>query len=198
MWTKSVIFSTNLPHRLTFQGPIQERVIDGDTIRVRHCPTRFSCPKQDKNTKRIYDSTMSIRLYGVDSPELQKRQSDPPSQPFAVDAKEFTSNTVMGKTIKLKLLRKDQYGRAVAKVEGGRSILPPFKKKDVSLELVRNGLATIYTGGGAEYDGNRQTLEDAQSTAKKRKRGVWSLGDARVSPADFKRTQKEQKLSRVP
>ena len=43
-----------------------ERVIDGDTIRVRHCRTRFSCPKPDPNVKRIYDSTLSIRIYGVD------------------------------------------------------------------------------------------------------------------------------------
>ena len=170
---------------------LQERVIDGDTIRVRHCPTRFSCPQPDKNTRRIYDSTMSIRLYGVDSPELQKRKSDPPSQPFANEAKEFTSKMVLGKTVKLKLLRKDQYGRALAKVEGGRSILPPFKKKDVSVELVRKGLATVYTGGGAEYDGNRQILEDLQSEARKSKRGVWSQGGTIQTPAEFKRLQKQ-------
>ena len=134
---------------------------------------------------------MSIRLYGVDSPELQKRKSDPPSQPFAEEAKEFTSKMVLGKTVKLKLLRKDQYGRALAKVEGGRSMLPPFKKKDLSIELIRKGLATIYTGGGAEYDGNRQTLEDLQSEARKSKRGVWSHGGTIQTPAEFKRLQKQ-------
>ena len=134
---------------------------------------------------------MSIRLYGVDSPELQKRKSDPPSQPFANEAKEFTSKMVLGKTVKLKLLRKDQYGRALAKVEGGRSILPPFKKKDVSVELVRKGLATVYTGGGAEYDGNRQILEDLQSEARKSKRGVWSQSGTIQTPAEFKRLQKQ-------
>jgi endonuclease YncB( thermonuclease family) len=169
---------------------VQERIIDGDTIRVRHCPTRFSCPKPDEKTRRIYDNTLSIRLYGVDSPELQKRQSDPPSQPFANEAKDFTSQLVMGKTVKLKLLRKDQYGRALAKVEGGRSFMPPFRKKDVSVELVRNGLATVYTGGGAEYDGNRRILEDLQSTAQKKRRGVWSQGQGMMSPGEFKRLQK--------
>jgi endonuclease YncB( thermonuclease family) len=134
---------------------------------------------------------MSIRLYGVDSPELQKRKSDPPSQPFANEAKEFTSKMVLGKTVKLKLLRKDQYGRALAKVEGGRSMLPPFKKKDVSIELVRKGLATVYTGGGAEYDGNRQILEDLQSEARRSKRGVWSQGGTIQTPAQYKRLQKQ-------
>ena len=133
---------------------------------------------------------MSIRLYGVDSPELQKRKSDPPSQPFALEAKEFTSDLLLGKKVRIKLLRKDQYGRAVAKVEGDRRILPPFRRKDVSLELVRNGLATIYTGGGAEYDGNRDTLKDLEANAKKQKRGVWSQGSGMMSPAEFKRQQK--------
>jgi endonuclease YncB( thermonuclease family) len=131
---------------------------------------------------------MSIRVYGVDSPELQKRKSDPPSQPFAMEAKDFTSNLVLGKTVRIKLLRKDQYGRAIAKVEDRRRF-PPFNRRDVSLELVRNGFATIYTGGGAEYDDHRDTLEDLQAQAKKRKRGVWSLQDM-VTPAEFKRQQK--------
>jgi endonuclease YncB( thermonuclease family) len=175
-------------HHIGWCFPLQERIIDGDTIRVRHCPTRFSCPKPDPNTRRIYDSTMSIRLYGVDCPELQKRKSDAPSQPFAAEATDFTSDMVLGKTVRIKLLRKDQYGRAVAKVEGRRRF-PPFSRRDVSSELVRNGFATIYTGGGAEYDGQRDTLEDLQAQAMKRKRGVWSLKDM-VSPAEFKRQQK--------
>ena len=133
---------------------------------------------------------MSIRIYGVDCPELQKRNSDPPSQPFAIDAKDFTSNLLLGKTVRIKLLRKDQYGRAVAKVEGSRRRFPPFQRRDVSLELVRNGLATIYTGGGAEYDNNRSTLEDLEAKAKKRKIGVWSQGKEMMTPAEFKRQQR--------
>ena len=180
-------------HRMScFQFVVcrKERIIDGDTIRIRHCPTRFSCPEPDSKTRRIYDSTLSIRLYGVDCPELQKRKSDAPSQPFAAEAKDFTSDLLLNKKVRIKLLRKDQYGRAVAKVEGSRRLLPPFNRKDVSLELVRNGLATIYEGGGAEYDGNIEILKNYQRTAEKRKRGVWSQAQM-MSPAEFKRQQKQ-------
>lgn len=156
---------------------------------MRHCPTRFSCPAPKDKVRRIYDNTLSIRLYGVDCPELQKRKSDPPSQPFAAEAKDFTSNLVLNRKVRIKLLRKDQYGRAVAKVEGGRRPLPPFTRKDVSQELVRKGLATIYSGGGAEYDGNLAVLQDLQRSAEKRKRGVWSQGEM-ITPAEFKRQQK--------
>ena len=170
------------------------RVIDGDTIRVRHCPSRFFSTGRsfDPNAKRIYDSTLSIRIYGVDCPELQKRSSDPPSQPFAQEAMDFTTKLVMGKLVRIKLLRKDQYGRAVGKVETTRKLMmiPPFSRKDISIELIKRGLATLYTGGGAEYDGNREILESMQARATRRKLGVWSLGENMVSPADFKRQQK--------
>lgn len=134
---------------------------------------------------------MSIRIYGVDAPELQKRKSDPPSQPFAEESKQVTSDLVLGKTVAVKLLRRDQYGRAVAKVETPRRFnsFPPFVKRDVSVELTKRGLATLYTGGGAEYDGNREKLESIESRAKKGCKGVWS-DDNYVSPAEFKRMQK--------
>ncbi|CAJ1942410.1 unnamed protein product [Cylindrotheca closterium] len=102
--------------------------------------------------------TLSIRIYGVDAPELQKRNAYPLSQPFAEEAKQLTSDLVIG------------------------------RKKDVSIELTKRGLATLYTGGGAEYDGNRALLESLEGKAKKSRVGVWSNNNY-VSPAEFKRMQ---------
>ncbi|OEU12191.1 hypothetical protein FRACYDRAFT_244448 [Fragilariopsis cylindrus CCMP1102] len=97
-----------------------ERAIDGDTVRIRHCRTSFYCEDRMKKVptsgsrrisleppKRIYDSTLSIRLYGVDCPEIQKRKNDPPSQPFGDEAKEYVTNLVLGKKVKVTLLSKD-------------------------------------------------------------------------------------------
>jgi endonuclease YncB( thermonuclease family) len=168
-----------------------ERVIDGDTIRVAHCPTYFSCPERD--TKQgLADTTIKVRLYGVDCPELQKKKSDPSSQPFAKEATAFTSSIVLDKTVEIKLLNKDKYGRAISKVQAG-----PL---DLSPELVQRGFATMYTGKGAEYDGNKKLLESIQEQAKKRKTGIWSFGDNMVSPADFKRQQNrlQQKAQLAP
>jgi micrococcal nuclease len=158
-----------------------EKVIDGDTIRVTHCPTYSSCPERDTKQK-LSDTTLSIRLYGVDSAELQKKKSDPPSQPFAKEGKDFTSATVLKKTVEIKLLKKDRYGRAVSKVNAG--------PQDLSVELTRRGLATMYTGKGAVYDDNKKLIELIQEQAQKRKIGMWSLGENMVSPAEFKRQQK--------
>ncbi len=131
----------------------------------------------------------------MDCPELQKKSTDPPSQPFAQEAKEYTTQLVLGKRVKVTLLSKDQYGRAIGKVETPRPVVPFLKSKDISMELVRNGLATIYTGRGAEYVGNKDVLQQMETEARKRKRGIWSQGDDMVSPSNFKRQQKELKFA---
>jgi endonuclease YncB( thermonuclease family) len=104
----------------------------------------------------------------------------------------MTAALVQDKKVRIKLLRKDQYGRAVAKVQSPkRSLLPPFKRKDVSIELIERGLATLYTGGGAEYDNKKELLQKKQHVAEKKKRGVWSQGSKMMTPAEFKRQQKQ-------
>ena len=82
-----------------------------------------------------------------------------------------------------KLLKKDQYGRVVGKVEAGGSL-------DISLGLLQNGLATIYRGKGADYDDQKEIFESFQKAAKQNRVGMWSLGDEMTTPAEFKRQQK--------
>ena len=129
-----------------------ERIIDGDTIRVRHVPFyRLTGRAPSPLTSRsIADQTMSIRVYGVDCPELAKNGNA--GQPFAQEAKQFTSDLMLHKMVKITFLKRDQYGRAVSAVE---TVSPWWTlglgRKDLSVELARSGLAELYTGGGAEY-----------------------------------------------
>jgi endonuclease YncB( thermonuclease family) len=162
-----------------------ERIIDGDTFRVRHYPgysTLYQTPEPLK-TGGIADLTLKIRLYGVDTPEIAKNKSQI-SQPFAQDAKDFTKNLIYHKMVQVTFLRKDQYSRAICQVE----TLPTYKvgPKDVSVELTRAGLAELYTGAGAVYAGQKGVLETSIRLAKEQKVGVWSLGDDLVTAKEAK------------
>ena len=137
-----------------------ERVIDGDTIRVRHIPGYSWLPWKRRPSplkkRGIADETLSIRIYGVDCPELSKRKNQT-SQPFALEAKQFTIDFCLHQTVKITFLRKDQYGRAIAVVERLPPAGPLLKwikglgRTDLTVALAKNGLAELYTSGGAEY-----------------------------------------------
>lgn len=168
-----------------------ERIIDGDTIRVRHVPGYGFGRKvpQPLQQRGISKDTLSIRIYGVDTPETGKNKRQT-SQPFGDEASKFTEDLVLNKMVKVTFLRKDQYRRAVAKVEtvedGLCSFLPGFGPKDLTMELAKAGLAELYTGSGAQYFGQKMEIEQAIEQAKREKRGIWSIED-RVSAAEYKR-----------
>jgi endonuclease YncB( thermonuclease family) len=64
----------------------------------------------------------------------------------------------------------------------------PFTQTDLSVELARNGLASLYTGSGAEYDDSFDILQQAIADAQRNKRGIWSSGIKQmVNPSDYKR-----------
>ena len=171
-----------------------ERVIDGDTMRVRHVPgygITNSAPSQPIKGP-IANVTLSIRIYGVDTPETGKNKRQA-SMPFGDDAKQFTTDLVYHKMVKITLLRRDQYNRAVASVETVPDAFRP--PQDLSLALAQAGLAELYTGKGAVYYNKRADLEHAVATAQRNQRGIWSLGDNRQSIADYKRQQKLEQVS---
>jgi endonuclease YncB( thermonuclease family) len=178
-----------------------ERIIDGDTIRVRHIPNYtwrhylLRCFYNHQQTlqplqqRGIAQETLSIRLYGIDCPELAKKKHQI-TQPFAEEAKAFTTQLCHHRVVKITLLRKDQYQRAVAIVE----VVPNgwFRRRhhDLSMALAQAGLAELYTGGGAEYGNQRVALEHAIQQAQRKRKGIWSLSQ-RISAAEYKQTQKE-------
>jgi micrococcal nuclease len=162
-----------------------EKIVDGDTFRVRHYPF-YPLSIGSKYPGKLSESTISVRMYGVDCPELAHFGN--PEQPYAKEASDYTRGMVDGKVVRIKLLRKDQYNRAVSKVTIKGML--PFSKSDVSLRLAEEGLATLYTGGGAEYDGKRELLESKIDSAKRRKRGMWKEGKKLETPAEYKKKNK--------
>jgi endonuclease YncB( thermonuclease family) len=166
------------------------KVVDGDTMRIRHLPWH-PFPSSSSYTGKLSDNTISVRIYGVDAPEVAKFGN--PDMFMGQEAKVYVEKRVDGKVVKVKLLRKDQYGRVVGNVSVRRTI-PFLPRMDLSMDLAKNGLATLYTGGGAEYDGHKEALISAIETAQKKKMGVWSNGvENMVSPAQYKQDIKANK-----
>ena len=139
------------------------RVTDGDTITV------------------VTDGQkVTIRLVGIDAPE-KSRGKHQIGQPFSQTSTKHLAGLVLNKPVDIVSYGTDQYGRTlgVVYVDG----------KDVNLEMVRAGLAEVYSGRPAKgFDnGPYQKAEDAAHNAGK---GMWSLGDKYISPKEWRKTKK--------
>ncbi|CAM9119778.1 unnamed protein product [Laminaria digitata] len=174
-------------NHVTLSGTVMS-VADGDSIRVRHKPNvPLPLPGRKMEGKRS-EETLQIRLYAVDCPEVAHFGNA--AQAFSAEAKEFTKSAVQGENVKLTLLSVDQYNRAICRVQYGRF---PFRK-DVSAELLKNGLAVLYRQGGAQYDGRKDMLSDLEANAKKSKTGLWGKKGGET-PAQYKARIKREKAA---
>jgi micrococcal nuclease len=132
-------------------------VADGDTITVLENKTQYR-----------------IRLFGIDAPEH--------SQDFRNRAKQFVSDMVFGKQVRVVKQDVDRYGRIVGIVICGDVC--------VNEELVRNGLAWVYR----RYC-KIQVCEDwlaLESQARAGKEGLWSHPGP-VPPWEFRRHKRSRK-----
>jgi len=153
-------------------------VTDGDTFRIRH-KTLISSGKYEG---KLSENTVVIRIAAVDTPETAKFGKE--GQPLGEEAKQWVKDQILDKDVSVQLLSRDQYQRVVGMVSYGTW---PFKK-NLSKELLKEGLAVVYRQGGAEYGGELDQFEKLEQAAKDKKIGVWS-GNYE-SPAEFKARQK--------
>jgi endonuclease YncB( thermonuclease family) len=116
------------------------------------------------------------------------------SQAFAEESKLRLKELVQGNIVKLKLLKRDQYGRAVALVLIPRFL---FLKQDISLKLLDEGLAVVYRGRDACYgsEENKKLYDNAEFKAKKRKKGIWSQSKIET-PGEYKKSAKNKTLNK--
>lgn len=159
--------------RATIAGRVT-KVSDGDTLRVQHLPLLASAPT----------STLKIRLCAVDAPETA--HFGKAGQPLGETAKAFSADRVEGKRVRLRLLSRDRYGRAVARVTYRGNWCG---RRDLSEDLLAAGLATVYHGGGAQYDApDASHWEAIEAKAKQRELGIWRDPEAN-NPAAYKKRQ---------
>lgn len=133
-----------------------------------------------------------IRLAGVDAPELA--HFGRPEQPFARDAHTWLTSYLSNRRVRALVHRQDQYSRVVASVFVRRAFdFPPFRRRDVSYEMLKRGLATVYEAKiGSEFGGDKmeKKYRKAEWWAKKRAKGLWKdyrrVGSGWESPREYK------------
>lgn len=111
-----------------------------------------------------------------------------PAQPFSSEALSYLTTSLIHKRVRAHLHRADQYGRVVATVYVQR--LFGLWRQDISLAMLKNGLATVYEAkSGAEFGGKKMEAKyrDAEAKAKRKGKGMWGVnGGKGESPREYK------------
>ena len=136
------------------------RVTDGDTIKVA-----------------ADHMEVTVRLVGIDAPEKSRKKNEP-GQPYSRKATKYLASLVLNKTITIKEYGTDRYKRILGVVF--------VNGKNANLEMVKAGLAEVYRGKQPRYF-NVKIYQDAESEAKKAKRGMWIKGDKYLSPKEWRK-----------
>ena len=118
---------------------------------------------------------IKIRVAFLDAPEL--------GQSFGYGAKQAMSALVFGKDIAVYPHTIDRYGRTVAVVY--------IDGQDAGLELLRQGLAWVYTRYLPEAPADIQAnYRQAETKAREERRGLWSDSQEPVPPWEWRHAAK--------
>lgn len=172
---------------------------DADGFRMYHTPgipfLRQRWHRPPTKASDLRHQTISVRLAGVDAPEAAHFGRE--AQPYADVAHKELRRLLEGRTVWLDMALIDQYQRLVGTPYVYR--WPYLWPTNVSLALVRKGLATVYRSTNATYGppsllsrllfgatSGRKALERAEEHAKRCRLGMWRLGSKLETPGAFK------------
>ena len=130
------------------------KVGDGDTITIQ----------MDGEKKKI-------RLYGIDTPEI--------NQSFGTEAKQFLSDQILNKEVEIEVKDTDRYKRLVAIVY--------LNNKSMNELLLKEGWAWWYEA----YAKKEYKYKELQEEAQKRKRGMWR-NKGNIPPWEFRKLRKKK------
>jgi endonuclease YncB( thermonuclease family) len=117
---------------------------------------------------------LRVRVAGIDTPER--------GQPFASRARQALAGRVLHEEVRIITVATDRFGRTVGEVYADGVC--------VGCELVREGLAWAYRGGGED-----QVLEALEREARAAGRGLWSLPESRrIPPWEWRGAEAERRL----
>ena len=142
---------------------IQEKIMSGKVIAITDGDT-FKLLTKDA-------TLIKVRVANIDCPERK--------QPFSKRAKQFTSDAVFSKHVKLEYLKKDRYGRFICNVFYDDSL-------NLSEALLKEGLAWHYIKYSKE-----NYLQAIENKARANKVGLWQDKNA-IPPWEWRLNKKKQ------
>lgn len=149
----TIAFADPAPAPQTISGPAT--VIDADTLRI---------------------GRVTVRLHGVDSPEIDQRCTDAKNRPYncGLLAADVLQEEIAGAIVVCFPLNLDRYGRTVA--------VCTARDKDLSEQMVRRGYAQDYPFF------SKGRYRDAEREAREERRGLWS--GSFQPPQEFRQQQR--------
>ena len=135
------------------------KIFDGDSLQVT-----------------AFDLIFSIRLVGIDSPEIGAEGRH--DQPFSREAKAYLETLLENREVVLKSYGADGYHRQLAEVFADG--------KNVNIAMIKQGLAEVYKGDPPKTIDLQQYLKEEEK-ARKAGKGIWRLGKKYKSPKQWRR-----------
>ncbi|KIV89711.1 hypothetical protein PV10_07091 [Exophiala mesophila] len=149
---------------------------DGDNFRIYHTPGgRLAgwgwLPGRHvpSDKKELKDQTIHVRIAGIDAPELA--HFGRPAQPYGQEALDWLTSYIGGRRVRAYVYKIDQYSRVV----GTAYVWKWFWRRDVGLQMLRAGMATVYEAkSGVEFgEGLESKYRKAEWWAKTKRKGMW-------------------------
>ena len=146
-------------------SPAITQSIESDTSPTILKPSFFVAKEVMDGDSIVLDDGTDVRLLGINAPEK--------GYPFEKESQNRLSMLILGKEIRLEsdFEDKDRFGRLLRYVFVGDTF--------VNVQLVKEGLATVYMESGLKYENN---LNNAEYNAKLNGLGIWEKD---VAYADY-------------
>jgi endonuclease YncB( thermonuclease family) len=130
------------------------KVYDGDTVTLQ-------CPGRTGPTK--------VRMYCIDTPEIKQ-------QPWGIQARDHL-RAIIGRTVQVKEINKDRYGRTVGEIYSGNV--------NLNLAQVKAGKAAVY-----HTYCKKSEYKLAEKQAQTAKAGIWSQPGLQQTPWQWRKRPK--------
>ena len=135
------------------------KIFDGDSLQVS-----------------AMDLVFSIRLCGIDSPEMGTKGLK--GQPFSRAARSYLETLLNGREITLKSHGADSYHRQLAEIF--------LDGKNINIEIIKRGLAEVYRGNPPKTL-DIQLYFKEEEKARGAGKGIWQLKKNYKSPKQWRR-----------